>query len=1117
MKKKLSTLLCALLLSTALTACEFSNVGSQNPSGDESAITDRSNEEEMHRIYNLYLANGGDLTYEEWLASIKGEKGDQGEKGDKGDTGEQGQQGEKGEKGDTGEQGPKGDTGAQGQQGEKGDKGDTGATGSQGPKGDTGEQGPKGDKGDTGEQGPKGDTGEQGPQGDKGNDGASVLIGQGEPSAEDGKNGDSYVDTESFNYYVKENGVWILKGNLTGSAGQSAYEIYKEAHPDYTKSEEEWLDDLVNGRLSNKVNYTITFHPNGGNLPDGYTETVQVEAGSTYKLPVPLKDGNAFDGWFTGEGPNDGQFYNYSAVNCDLDLFAHWSEVRYSITYHLAGGVNNNNNPMGYSISADTITLQEPTKDNAIFLGWTNDDIKMPTKEVKIEKGSMGDLSFTAHWYESSRLSNNANVEEPNESEMNYTCFNVLDLQDDGIFVFARFTAYGNGFVKCQAECGLYVKEDNGVIRLIYSDPQKPDEFVIHQGNQYIFVDVNGTPISEIGNEDIELYAENAIEPYLEGKDRYGYQSLNGFDNAESMQKAYNQMWKACEDFLKNDSDLESFALATINLEELNISFFDFASVFKLFLLDNPQYYFISQSISGDYTYAYVTVEESYATASYRQQIAAAVEQIINDCAKVLTAGQDDISRYLAIHDYVISLLDYAYDENGAPSSEPWAHSIVGTTMGKGVCEAYAETFDLLCTYYGLTDIQVTGTVTHNNESHVWNLAKIDDLYYSIDATWDDKGDGNDPSHVYFGLCYGDTNVDKVMDSHNDSGIDYLYPVPKMSNESLQLVYLDRGATCLGVFKNIDDALDHIVEPGFEYTIEMFPYSMSSGPLLLSGPSVIFQSKKADWPEANKIILKGAHYDLGGGYFTDSHLEFKVDTKFHSDIEINNLRVVGEGSLNFDGYELSTTGYFCGVYTEINSPQGEMSALTTYQTDIETNITVGNYKLLRSRTQMYRDINIGRLSFVESSADISLYPYGNHEAVIDEVFINAYVSPIIQFHTSPGSAYKVSFGDLIMAEECGFTRINFWQIFDGDDNIADIEILGSIDNDLFIHYSLDGKVHYVSTDLNGNDVGSWEVDSEVHSGTKLLYAPNLSVDKIDFTDKNGAAAVDYNEGTFTYA
>ncbi len=60
--------------------------------------------EKVYAQYVVYAQAEGQtpLSYEEWLATIKGDKGDtgaQGEKGDKGDTGAQG------EKGDTGEQG----------------------------------------------------------------------------------------------------------------------------------------------------------------------------------------------------------------------------------------------------------------------------------------------------------------------------------------------------------------------------------------------------------------------------------------------------------------------------------------------------------------------------------------------------------------------------------------------------------------------------------------------------------------------------------------------------------------------------------------------------------------------------------------------------------------------------------------------------------------------------------------------------------------------------------------------------------------------------------------------------------------------------------------------------
>ena len=74
----------------------------------------------------------------------------------------------------------------------------------------------KGDKGDTGPQGPKGDKGDSGIDG---KDGESLLTGKGTPSSSLGKDGDSYVDTETWDYYTKEDGKWTKAGNFKGNKG----------------------------------------------------------------------------------------------------------------------------------------------------------------------------------------------------------------------------------------------------------------------------------------------------------------------------------------------------------------------------------------------------------------------------------------------------------------------------------------------------------------------------------------------------------------------------------------------------------------------------------------------------------------------------------------------------------------------------------------------------------------------------------------------------------------------------------------------------------------------------------------------------------------------------------
>ena len=86
---------------------------------------------------------------------------------------------------------------------------------------------------------------------------------------------------------------------VKGDAGKSAYEIYKEKFPDYTKSEAEWLDDLVNGRLGNKQTHVVNFETGDGTRIDPQI----VNHGEKLTKPADLKKEHyIFEGWeYKGE------------------------------------------------------------------------------------------------------------------------------------------------------------------------------------------------------------------------------------------------------------------------------------------------------------------------------------------------------------------------------------------------------------------------------------------------------------------------------------------------------------------------------------------------------------------------------------------------------------------------------------------------------------------------------------------------------------------------------------------------------------------------------------------------------------------------------------------------
>ena len=195
---------------------------------------------------DVFVKNNGNWDKE---GNIKGPKGDKGEQGLQGRDGQDGAQGLPGRDGRDGAAGRDGRDGRDGKdvlngkvnpeanQGKDGDKYVNTETGDvfvknngnwdkegniKGPKGDKGEQGLQGRDGQDGAQGLPGRDGRDGAagrDGRDGRDGKDVLNGKVNPEANQGKDGDKYVNTETGDVFVKNNGNWDKEGNIKGPKG----------------------------------------------------------------------------------------------------------------------------------------------------------------------------------------------------------------------------------------------------------------------------------------------------------------------------------------------------------------------------------------------------------------------------------------------------------------------------------------------------------------------------------------------------------------------------------------------------------------------------------------------------------------------------------------------------------------------------------------------------------------------------------------------------------------------------------------------------------------------------------------------------------------------------------
>lgn len=252
-------------------------------------------------------------------------------------------------------------------------------------------------QGPVGPQGEQGATGAQGPQGEQGNPGeagASVLTGEGTPASNLGRVNDSYIDLSTWNYYLKTNDGWILKGNLKGGAGdpgsngKSAYDIYKESHPEYTKSEAEWLDDLVNGRLANKQTHTVTFNPDNGSAT---TSQLVLHGEKAVEPSAPEKEGFTFVGWMYNDQP--WVFFGY-VVTEDMTLVAKWERTQFTVTFDYGYGWERTRTQIVYYGEKANKPEDPQRRYGYTFGGWFYNDEEFDFENTTI----VSNITLTAKW-----------------------------------------------------------------------------------------------------------------------------------------------------------------------------------------------------------------------------------------------------------------------------------------------------------------------------------------------------------------------------------------------------------------------------------------------------------------------------------------------------------------------------------------------------------------------------------------------------------------------------------------------------------------------------------------------------------------------------------------------
>jgi len=264
------------------------------------------------------------------------------------------------------------------------------------------------------------------------------------------------------------------------------------------------------------IEYDIAYYNiKGAANANPATYTIESE---TIELEALEKDGYEFLGWFDAEegGTEVTEIANGSFGN--LELYAQWSAIEYSITYNNTYGAINPN-PTKYTIETPTIVFVPLSAQGFDFSGWYDAEVG-GTKVETIPLGSTGNLTLYARWsaVEYTITYNNTKGAE-NSNPAQYT------IETDDI-VFTPISAEGYEFL------GWFDAEEDGTEVTEIASGSTGDVILFAQWNA-IEYDIIYNNLEGAINDNPATYTIEFDEIRLEDLEREGYLFLGWFDAAE--------------------------------------------------------------------------------------------------------------------------------------------------------------------------------------------------------------------------------------------------------------------------------------------------------------------------------------------------------------------------------------------------------------------------------------------------------------------------------------------------------------------------------------------------------------------------------------------------------
>ena len=394
---------------------------------------------------------------------------------------------------------------------------------------------------------------------------------------------------------------------------------------------------------------------------------------------------------------------------------------------------------------------------------------------------------------------------------------------------------------------------------------------------------------------------------------QYGYIMLGREQNGTKMQSLYQQIYAICADFAKSDTNVVAkegkYQLDTVAMLHLGLSTSEAVATWATVRNDYPQFWWLKNIISYSTASMFMEIEAEYALASTRKQYDQKLQALALDCAKYISAQDSEVERALTIYEYLSANFSYAYDAYGRPSTDAWAHNLLGGALYKqGVCETYAKTYDWFCQLFGLecTVVDGLGVTSSGSENHAWNAVRVDGAWYGVDATWSNVTDQNDNEYIsrqYFGVGKTEFEKSHIASYTQNYGVNYQVQAPTLSGNYLCPVYYGKKGQRKTLANSIDHALVQMTDESAHYEVELYPETdiirSSARKLYPAGATFI----SLTLPKVAQIDFIGRHVFVNATQYWESILTLPKTLTLQCNLTVKDLKVENEQNIIKNGYQ----------------------------------------------------------------------------------------------------------------------------------------------------------------------------------------------------------------------